>query len=170
VPVNVSASDNAGVSDVQLTVNGTVVATASASPYSFSRDSTGVANGSATLVAYAYDAAGKKGASAPVTVNVSNAATTVTKDTTPPIIAIVNPVPGMVSGTVSINTKASDNNGAGGISQWIYIDGVLKAKGTGATLSYSWNTRKISSGTHTIQAVAKDAAGNQGATSVQVTH
>lgn len=170
VPVNVSASDNVGVSSVQLAVNGTTVATSTTAPYSFSWDSTGVANGSATLVAYAYDAAGNKGASSPVTVNVANATATVTKDTTPPVVAIVNPVPGMVSGMVSVNTNASDNNGTAGISQWIYIDGVLKAQGTGATLSYSWNTRKLSSGTHTIQAVAKDAAGNSASATVQVSH
>ncbi|MBK4735919.1 S8 family serine peptidase [Noviherbaspirillum pedocola] len=170
VPVSVSAADNVGVTSVQLTVNGTAVATSTSAPFSFSWDSTGVANGSATLVAYAYDAAGNKGASSSVTVNVANATTMVAKDTTPPVVSIVNPVPGMVSGTVSVNTNASDNNGTAGISQWIYIDGALKAQGTGATLSYSWNTRKVTSGTHTIQAVAKDAAGNQSSTSVQVTH
>lgn len=170
VPVSVSAADNVGVTSVQLIVNGTAVATSASAPFSFSWDSTGVANGSANLVAYAYDAAGNKGASSSVTVNVANATTMVAKDTTPPVVSIVNPVPGKVSGTVSVNTNASDNNGTAGISQWIYIDGVLKAQGTGATLSYSWNTRKVAAGTHTIQAVAKDAAGNQSSTSVQVTH
>ncbi|MBK4735215.1 S8 family serine peptidase [Noviherbaspirillum pedocola] len=170
VPVSVSAADNVGVTSVQLSVNGTAVATSTSAPFSFSWDSTGVANGSATLVAYAYDAAGNKGASSIVTVNVANATTMVAKDTTPPVVSIVNPVPGMVSGTVSVNTNASDNNGSAGISQWIYVDGALKAQGTGATLSYSWNTRKLASGTHTIQVVAKDAAGNQSSTSVQVTH
>jgi hypothetical protein len=49
------------------------------------------------------------------------------------------------------------------------IDGQLKASGAGSSLAYSWNTRKEASGTHTIQAVAKDAAGNTTTTSVQVT-
>jgi len=44
----------------------------------------------------------------------------------------------------------------------------LKASGAGSSLSYSWNTRKVASGSHTIQAVAKDAAGNITNTSVQV--
>ncbi|MBK4735073.1 S8 family serine peptidase [Noviherbaspirillum sp. DKR-6] len=168
-PVSVSALDNVGVASVQLSVNGTVVATSTTAPFSFSWDTTGVTNGSATLVATAYDAAGNAGASAAVTVNVANASTLVVKDTTPPAVAIVNPVPGQVSGTVSINTNASDNNGSAGITQQIYVDGALKAKGTGATLSYSLNTRKLAIGTHTIQAVAKDAAGNTSSNTIQIT-
>jgi hypothetical protein len=167
-PVNVNAADNVGVASVQLTVNGTVVATSTTAPFSFSWDTTGIANGSATLVATAYDAAGNAGASAAVTVNVANASKIVVRDTTPPAVAIVNPVAGMVSGTVSVNTNASDDNGSAGISQKIYVDGALKATGTGATLSYSLNTRKLSAGVHTIQAVATDAAGNSSTSSIQV--
>jgi subtilisin family serine protease len=167
-PVNVNAADNVGVSSVQLSVNGTVVATSTTAPFSFSWDTTGVANGSATLVATAYDAAGNAGASSAVTVNVANASMVVVKDTTPPTVAIVNPVAGQVSGNVSVNTNASDNNGSAGITQQIYVDGVLKAKGTGATLSYSLNTRKLSIGAHTITAVATDAAGNNSSSSIQV--
>jgi hypothetical protein len=54
-------------------------------------------------------------------------------------------------------------------AQTLYIDGVLKAKASGGSLAYSWNTRKMKSGTHTLQAVARDAAGNSSTASVQVT-
>lgn len=169
VAVNVSASDNVGVARVELQVNGTTVAVDSNAPFGFSWNSSGVANGMADLVAVAYDAAGNFAASSTVSVNVANATTVVRADTTPPVVAIANPVAGVVNGTVSVSLNASDNSGPAGITQQLFIDGVLKAKGTGATLGYSWNTRKIANGTHTLKAVATDAAGNTSSASVQVT-
>jgi hypothetical protein len=121
------------------------------------------------LVAIAYDAAGNVATSSTVSVNVSNAAPAVVADTTAPVVAITNPTSGAVSGTVNVTVNASDNSGAAGINMSVYIDGQLKASGAGSSLSYSWNTRKLASGTHTVQAVAKDAAGNTSTTSVQVT-
>jgi hypothetical protein len=50
----------------------------------------------------------------------------------------------------------------------LYIDGALKATGTGSTLGYNWNIRKVTGGAHTIQAVAKDAGGNTSSASVSV--
>ena len=55
------------------------------------------------------------------------------------------------------------------VSQSLYIDGVLKATGSGNSLGYSWNTRKASKGTHTIQVTAKDATGNTSSNAVTVT-
>ncbi|WP_431478074.1 S8 family serine peptidase [Massilia eburnea] len=169
VSIGVNAADNVGVARVDLKVNGTVVASDSAGPYAFSWDSTGVANGMNNLVAIAYDAAGNVASSSTVSVNVANAAPAIVADTTAPALAIANPTSGMVSGTVNVSLNASDNSGAAGINMSLYIDGQLKASGIGASLSYSWNTRKIASGTHTVQAVAKDAAGNTTSRSVQVT-
>jgi hypothetical protein len=169
VSVGVNAADNVGVARVDLKVNGTVVASDIAGPYAFSWDSSSVANGMNNLVAIAYDAAGNVATSSTVSVNVSNAAPAVVADTTAPVVAITNPTSGAVSGTVNVSVNASDNSGAAGINMSVYIDGQLKASGAGSSLSYSWNTRKLASGTHTVQAVAKDAAGNTSTTSVQVT-
>jgi thermitase len=157
-----------GVARVELKVNGTTVAIDSAAPYSFTWNSTGVPNGMATLLAVAYDVAGNSAASASVAVNVANAAPPVLADTTPPLVAIANPVAGAVSGMVTVVMNASDNLGAAGILQQLYIDGALKAQGTGATLSYSWDTRWITLGTHTLTAAARDKAGNTAMTSVRV--
>jgi thermitase len=85
------------------------------------------------------------------------------------VVAIINPTAGAVSGTVNVSVNASDNNGAAGINMSVYIDGKLKASGAGSSLSFSWNTRKEAAGSHTVQVVAKDAAGNTSSTSVQVT-
>jgi hypothetical protein len=168
VPVTVNASDNVGVARVDLLVNGTVVATDTSAPFSFSWDSAGVANGKASLSAVAYDAAGNAGSASAVSVNVSNVTTTVAKDTTPPVVAINNPVGGTVSGNVSISVSATDNAGASGIKMTLAIDGVTKATGNGGALGYSWNTKKSASGAHTITVTARDAAGNATTTSVSV--
>jgi hypothetical protein len=146
-----------------------VVASDIAGPFGFSWDSASVANGMNNLVAVAYDAAGNVASSSTVSVNVSNAVQQPVADTVAPVVAIANPTAGAVSGVVNVSVNASDNSGAAGINMSVYIDGQLKASGAGSSLSYSWNTRKIAAGTHTIQAVAKDAAGNTSTTSVQVT-
>ena len=82
---------------------------------------------------------------------------------------IANPVSGKVNGNVSISTSASDNLGPGGITQALYIDGALKATANGATLNHTWSARKAAPGSHTIRVVARDAAGNESAATVQVT-
>jgi subtilisin family serine protease len=167
--VSVNASDNVGVARVDLQVDGTVVASTSAAPYTFSWDSTGVANGMNNLIALAYDAAGNRGTSSAVAVNVANATPPVTRDNVPPVVTLVNPVAGKVSGNVNVRVNASDNSGAAGIKLSLYIDNVLKASGTGSSLSYNWNTRRENAGVHTVMTRARDAAGNTSSSSVQVT-
>ena len=170
VSVGVNASDNVGVARVDLKANGTVVASDSSAPFAFAWDSKGVANGMNTLTAVAYDAAGNVATSSAVSVNVSNTtvAPTPVADTTPPVVTIANPTAGAVSGNVDVVVNASDNSGAAGIKLYIYIDGSLKASGTGSSLVYRWNTRKAATGYHTVQTVARDAAGNSTTKSVQV--
>ncbi len=168
VAVNASAADNAGVSKVELKVNGNVVGTDTSSPYAFSWDSTKVANGSATVQVVAYDAAGNAGASSPLTVTVSNV---VVADTTPPIVAIISPSSGSTikgKGSVTINGSASDNSGSAGLRQSLYIDGKLATTVSGGSLSYSWGVNKVAAGWHTLQLVAADASGNVATTSIQV--
>lgn len=168
VGVNVAASDNVGVSRVELRANGALVATDTASPYAFVWDSGRSPNGAATLVATAYDAAGNVGQSASVIVNVSN---TTAVDTEAPTVRISNPSDGSaVRNKVSIRVAATDDSGATGIRQSLTINGKVVATAVGGSLSYNWNLRKESRGTYVIQAVAEDAAGNRAAHSVRVVY
>ena len=159
VAIDVGASDNQGIARVDLRVNGSVVASDTSAPYGFSWDSTRVANGAVTVTATAVDAAGNVGTSAAVTLTVANAALV---DTQPPEIAIATPAANakVAGNTMTISTRASDNAGDAGIRQTLYIDGAQVASGTGASLSVTWNLKKAAAGAHTIQAVARDAAGN----------
>jgi hypothetical protein len=72
VTVRATATDNVGVVNTVLQIDGGTRATASIAPYQWALDTTTVANGSHTITVLAYDAAGNVGA-ASVTVTVNNA-------------------------------------------------------------------------------------------------
>lgn len=164
--VSVSANDNVGVSKVELFINGSLWATDTSAPYDIAWDSGLTANGSTTLQAYAWDAAGNRGQSASVSVTVSNQ--TATPDTLAPTVGFLSPANGAkVSGTTTIKVTASDNVGVTQLN--LAIDGKTVASATSGTLSYRWNTRRVASGSHTLTATAKDAAGNTTSTTISVT-
>jgi len=159
VAISVNASDNVGVTRVELVVNGFTVSSHTSAPYQFSWDSTSVANGSAQLQAVAYDAAGNVGPSAPVTVIVSNGITP-PPDTTPPTASITSPTGGTVSGTVAISVNASDNVGVTHVD--LRVNGLTIGSDTSAPYQFSWNSTSVANGAAQLQAVAYDAAGNAG--------
>ena len=165
--VSADASDNVGVVGVQFELDGAPLgAELTHSPYSISWDSTTTSNGSHSLTAVARDAAGNKSTATPVTVSVSNS----TGDTTPPTVSMTAPANGAtVSGSVTVSANASDNVGVAGVQ--FMLDGApLGAEDTAAPYSISWNSTAVPNGSHTLTAVARDAAGNKGsATPVTVT-
>src|SRR5207245_606359 len=157
-----NASDNVGVVGVQFLLDGANLgAEDTAAPYSVSWNTTTASNGSHTLSAVARDAAGNRTTSAAVTVTVFN-------DTTPPTVSITSPVSGAtVGGTTSVTASASDNVGVVGVQ--FLLDGAnLGVEDAAAPYSVSWNTTTASNGSHTLTAVARDAAGNR-TTSAAVT-
>jgi hypothetical protein len=81
-------------------------------------------------------------------------------DTTPPSVAITAPNGGAsVSATVLVSADASDDVGVVGVQ--FLLDGVnLQAEDTIAPYSVNWNTTASTNGSHTLTAVARDAAGN----------
>ncbi|HXO42431.1 MAG TPA: Ig-like domain-containing protein, partial [Thermoanaerobaculia bacterium] len=72
VSVTASASDNVGVTRVEIYVDSALKATLTSSPYAWSWNTTTAANGAHAIVSKAYDAAGNAGTSATVTVTVAN--------------------------------------------------------------------------------------------------
>jgi hypothetical protein len=89
-------------------------------------------------------------------------------DSTPPNVAISSPTNGArIGNTTTINVAASDNIRVSRID--ILIDGAKITSTTSSSLSYKWNSRRVSSGTHTITAVAYDGAGNSSKASISVT-
>lgn len=171
ITVDVAASDNIGVSRVELLANGKLVASDNSAPFGFSWGTTTVADGSATLTAYAYDAAGNS-ASRAVQVTVANATSaapspTPSEDSLAPVARISNPGQGaLVSGNVSVLANATDNVGVKRLQ--LYINNKLVSSANGSSLNYRWNTSKIAKGTYTIVLDAFDAAGNKGSQAIQV--
>jgi hypothetical protein len=164
IAIGVSATDNVGVTSVTLSVDNVSTSISSInSPFTLNWNTGSVPNGSHTLKVTAKDAASNSGVSSSISVNVNN---TSAIDGISPSITITSPTSGAsLAGntTISINTSASDNVGV--TSRTISIDGSVVSTGS----SYSWNTGTATSGLHTISATAKDAAGNQGSTSITVT-
>jgi hypothetical protein len=156
VSVTTSDSDNSGVAQVDLLVDGAQIATSSAAPFSFLWNANASGSGSHTLQAIAHDMAGNLGYSTAVTVSVPAAA-----DTTPPAVSITNPANGSVvarTSTVSITAAASDNVAVAKVE--FYVGNSLIGTATTTPYAASWAVPSKRNATYTIKAVAYDAAGN----------
>jgi len=155
--IDVTATDDIGVTTVNLYANDKLVGSDSVFPFTFSIDSNDFADGDISFVAHAFDAAGNLGESLERRVNIAHQKVEV--DTTAPTIDTPKLRNGkLVSGTFTISAVANDNIGL--TSLQIFIDGKLKADSTNAKLSYNWDTTKGARGAHDIVVIATDAAGN----------
>jgi len=75
---------------------------------------------------------------------------------------------GTVSGIMTLSANAADNVGVVGIQ--VKLDGAnLGAELTASPFSLQWDTKTTTNGCHTLTAIARDAAGNQGTSSLLVT-
>ncbi|OJW96543.1 MAG: serine protease [Thiobacillus sp. 65-1402] len=161
VPVDVNYSDNVGVTRADFYVNGQLAASDSLAPFAFAWDTAGKADGSYTLSVQAYDAAGNRGTSPSVAVTVGN-------DSIAPTIASFNLTDGMTisPSKQTVSASATDNQGIAKIS--LVIDGKEVALAYGGALSYSWNTRKLAKGAHSVTVRATDNSGNPTSRTVTV--
>ena len=159
ITVNGTASDNIGLSKVEVkvgsgswqTTSGTTSWTASVT----------LASGSNTIYARATDTSGNtRGTSVTVTYN--------PPDTTLPIISITSPTDGQVftTPTITVNGTASDNIGLSKVEVKVGSGSWQTTSGT-----TSWTTSvTLASGSNTIYARATDTSGNTRETSVTVTY
>lgn len=154
--ISATAADNVAVAGVQFRLDGVNLGTEdTTAPYSFSWNASTATVGLHTLTAVARDTSNNTTTSTAVTVNVAAPA-----DTTPPTVSITAPANNAtVSGTTTISATAADNVAVAGVQFW--LDGVnLGTEDTTAPYSFSWNTVGTTNGSHTLSAVARDAAGN----------
>jgi hypothetical protein len=90
-------------------------------------------------------------------------------DGTAPTATLTAPAAGAtVSGTVAVSGSTSDAVGVVSVS--LVVDGATVASavpGAGGAVSFSWNSRTVANGSHTLQLRARDAAGNVGASSTR---
>jgi hypothetical protein len=129
---------------------GTRVGTVSGTSFS----DVGLAAGTYYYRVVAEDAAGN--VSAPS----AEVAGTALGDVTVPVVSVSAPVAGAtVRGSVSVSAAASDDVGVAGVR--FRLDGAdLGGEDTVAPFSVSWDTTSASAGSHSLSAVARDAAGN----------
>ncbi len=90
-------------------------------------------------------------------------------DTTSPVATITSPANGAKVSNRSATIKASATDNVKVTAMELYIDNKLVTSVNAGSLSYTWNTRKVTAGSHTIVVRAYDAAGNIGSSQIQVT-
>jgi hypothetical protein len=163
VAVLAGASDDHGVAGVQFELDGAPIGDEdTVAPYELLWDAANSPDGEHTLTAVARDAAGNQATAASVLVTVAN-------DSTAPTVAVTNPAAGSVSGAVTIAARATDDVGVAGVQ--FLVNGVnLGAEDTTAPYELLWGTLSVPNGVYALEAVARDAAGNQaGSASLVVT-
>jgi len=88
-------------------------------------------------------------------------------DTTPPSVGITYPSAGStLSGLVTVQISATDNVWVTGVT--LSVDGVSLGNDFSAPYSLPWDTRTVPNGTHTLTAMASDAAGNNAISTASV--
>jgi chitodextrinase len=153
-----ASTDNVGVSGYRVYRDGSQVAISAQASFA---DTGLAASTTYTYAMAAFDAAGNVSAlSSSVSVTTPSPSP---GDTIAPSVAITAPAANaLVSGTaVTIAASASDNVGVVGV-QFRLDGGNLGAEDTTPPYAISWNTTQTASGSHTLSAVARDAAGNVG--------
>ena len=83
-------------------------------------------------------------------------------DTTPPVVSIQSPIGGQeVSGVVSVQVNATDNDGLEKVELYSTANGLEGTSTLDATIhTFDWNSEAIDNGQYGIYAVAYDNAGN----------
>lgn len=90
-------------------------------------------------------------------------------DATAPAVSVTAPTDGgIVFGTVDVVATASDNVRVAGVMFYV-DDKPLGAEDTAAPYRASWFTTESNNGSHVLKAVARDAEGNQTASTITVT-
>ncbi|HBV33037.1 TPA: hypothetical protein DIC39_00030 [Patescibacteria group bacterium] len=81
-------------------------------------------------------------------------------DTSLPTVSLSQPVSGAtVSGTITLTATASDNVGVVGV-QFKVDDQNIASEDVTSPYSVNWDSALVADGSHTVSAVARDAAGN----------
>ena len=82
-------------------------------------------------------------------------------DTTPPTVSMTAPASGAsLSGSVPVSATAADNVGVAGV-QFMLDGAILGAEVVQAPYATTWNTTSATNASHSLTAVARDAAGNK---------
>jgi hypothetical protein len=154
--VNVSATDNVGVASVTWYLDGVLAGSNATASAAFTWDTTASSNGSHTVQANAYDTAGNVGMTAAISVAVTNALLGIA----PPAVAITSPTSGYTITARNTRVYVATSDVFAVTNVILVVDGKNYATSTSSNPVFTWSTGKISKGSHTLQAVSYDTAGN----------
>lgn len=184
VSLNVDATDNVGVTRVEVYIDGTLFTAIPVAPFVASWDTTTYSNSTHTISAKAYDNVGNVATSTTVTVTVDNPVSTPTptptsvttpasdttlSDTTPPLVSITSPVNGSivkVNSTTNIQAQVSDNVSISKVE--FYVNGSLKCTSTITPYTCSWKVPGKKNTNYTLFAKAYDTSNNTNSASVTI--
>ncbi len=173
VSISVNASDNIGVTKIELYRNDILVGTSASSAYTFPWHFDAAHNGTHVWSARAYDKAGHRAMSDDVSVTVAIDNPT-GEDKLPPAIYISSPVSGQeiqTYGRIKIHTYAYDNSApeksinAGVREVQFYHNDVHVATDVEYPFAHEWLASQAQNGVHTWTVVAVDEAGNTASSS-----
>ncbi|NNF63083.1 MAG: S8 family serine peptidase [Acidimicrobiia bacterium] len=156
ITVDTTASDDNGVSSVEVFVDGASIGFDTGTGVSF--DTTTVNDGTVSISATATDTIGQT-ATDSVTVTVDNV---VVDD--PPTVSIDSPTRGRIDGTITIITSSSDDIGVASVE--VFVEGASVGFDTGSGVV--WNSATVPNGRTEISAVATDTSGQTASDQVNV--
>ena len=163
VQIQVSASDNLGIDQVEFFIEGNTVGTNSAYPYThdWNTENTELAteDDEHVISITITDLGGNSTDVSPISVLVNNIVIP-GDDTTPPVLAILTPISSQTVGdTVLISGFATDNMGIADVK--FYVNDELVATVTDSPYTHNWVTYELPNGSeHVIQMTASDLSAN----------
>ncbi len=160
ITVAATATPGSGqnIASVELKIDGTVVGTKAAAPYSWTVNTNVYTNAVHTILVTATDGGGSKG----------TAQRTFTVNNSPLSVTITSPTNGAtVVGTVNVAATASGQQSISKID--IRVDGAMKATLSASPYTWAWDTTGLADGQHTVTATATDSGGATAAQSLTVT-
>lgn len=157
ITVRANASDNVAVSAVEFYLGGSLISTDTSSPYEANMSFVGVAPGNYAVHAIARDSSGNETVSSSI-----NVIKPVPQDTTAPTVSISSPANNttLAQNTTTLNVSANASDAVGVVRVDFYLDNVLYASDSSSPYSTSIQVGALQPGSHSLYAVARDAAGN----------
>src|SRR3989339_824367 len=161
VTISGTANDDNGISSVGFYIDNVIKSTDTTAPYAYSLDTTEYANGTHTIKLIATDT-NSQTATTQITITIDN----IVIDN-PPQVTITSPTNNsVISGIITINATATDDNGIGKVC--FYMNNVLKSTDTTSPYTYNLDTTEYTNGTHTIKLIATDTIAQSTTTQITI--
>lgn len=150
--IDVSASDDIGVTKVEIYADNALLATDTSAPYNHSWSTASISAGNHSLYAKAYDASGKVSTSTSVNV-------TKPSPNQPPTLSLKSPSGGATyTAPASITFEATASDSDGSVTKVEFYNDVTKlGEATSAPYSFTWQA--VPAGTYNLSAKAYDDKG-----------